>query len=102
MLYRDASRNNGDARMARPRIGDCPMTAAERARRYRQRRFERQRIAMRKPESATLPALLAELREAVKGGSVASVEGITRELVIRAKVNRDASRNKPDAREGEA
>lgn len=102
MLYRDASRNNGDARMARPRIGDCPMTAAERARRYRQRRFERQRIAMRKPESATLPALLAELREAVKGGSVASVEGITRELVTRTKANRDASRNGRKAMEGDA
>jgi len=77
------------------------MTAAERARRYRQRRNERQRIAMRQPESATLPALLAELREAVKGGSVASVERIMCELVTRTKANRDASRNQSKAMESE-
>jgi len=78
--------------MARPLIGANPMTVAERARRYRQRRHERQRVAMRKPTDATLPALLAELREAVKGGAVTMAESITAELLRRAKASRDASR----------
>ncbi|MGS1119114.1 hypothetical protein [Rhodanobacter sp. UC4436_H3] len=79
--------------MARPLIGTAPMTAAERASRYRQRRHERQRIAMRKPAEATLPALLAELREAVKAGAVNTAEPIVKELLRRAKVTRDASLN---------
>ena len=83
--------------MTRPTIGTAPMTTAERARRYRQRRAERQRVAMRKPADATLPALLAELREAVKGGSVTMVEALAAELLRRTKANRDASRNKRQA-----
>lgn len=80
--------------MARPLIGTDPMTPAERARRYRQRRHERQRIAMRKPADATLPALLVELREAVKGGAVNTAEPILAELLQRARANRDASRKR--------
>ena len=68
----------------RPPKGDKAMTAAERARAYRARRPARQTLAMRKPEAATLNALLAELRENVKLGNTRDVKRICAELTQRA------------------
>jgi hypothetical protein len=64
----------------RPAKYGVAMTPAERARAYRERRHDRQRVALRTPKDATLPALLGELREAVLGGHVVEVEAITAEL----------------------
>lgn len=68
------------------------MTSAERARAYRRRRQARKRLAMCSPGDAALPALLLELRDAVKAGDVAEVQRFTDELLHRAAVNRYASR----------
>ncbi|HLI18307.1 MAG TPA: hypothetical protein VKV22_08565 [Rhodanobacteraceae bacterium] len=69
------------------------MTTAERAQQYRARRHERQRVALRTPQHATLNALLDELRASVKDGDMRAVQRIGVELTARTRVNRDASRN---------
>ena len=61
------------------------MTPAERARGYRERRHDRQRVALRTPQNATLTALLAELKVAVMGRHIAGIEVITTELIRRAR-----------------
>ena len=69
----------------RPAKFGVAMTPAERARGYRERRHDRQRVALRTPQDATLTALLDELKVAVMGGHIAEVEAITAELTRRAR-----------------
>lgn len=69
----------------RPAKNGVAMTPAERARGYRERRHDRQRVALRTPQDATLTALLAELKVAVMCGQIAEVEVIAEELTRRTR-----------------
>lgn len=70
--------------MPRPCKYDNPMTPAERAKEYRARKYDRQRVAMRDPGNATVPALLDELRECVRGRQPDAARDVADELVRRA------------------
>lgn len=71
------------ARAGRPSLFGRPLTPAERARRYRQRRADRMRMARRAPEKATDVGLLDELRGSMASGRVRNIHRIIREIAAR-------------------
>lgn len=64
------------ARAGRPSLFGRPLTPAERARRYRQRRVDRIRLARRSPEKATDVGLLDELRGSMALGRARQIHRI--------------------------
>jgi hypothetical protein len=71
------------ARAGRPSLFGRPLTPAERARRYRQRRADRMRMARRAPEKASDVGLLDELRGSMALGRVRNIHRIIREIAAR-------------------
>jgi hypothetical protein len=70
-------------RKGRPALNGHAMSDAERSRRYRERRHDRMRVAVRTPEQASNAALLEELRAAMADGSGYGVHNVLREIAKR-------------------
>jgi len=71
------------ARAGRPSLFGRPLTPAERARRYRQRRADRIRLARRAPGKATDAGLLDELRGSMAAGRARNIHRILSEIAAR-------------------
>lgn len=67
----------------KPLNGRHALTDAERSRRYRQRRGDRQHLAITAPNEASNVALLEELRAAMADGSGIGVHNVLREIASR-------------------
>lgn len=71
------------SKVGRPSLFGRPLTAAERARRYRARKAERMHMARRVPARASEVGLLDELRSCMAVGQAYGVHRILREIGAR-------------------